>query len=257
MEPSSSTPSLSSRNAAAYLHRQSASWYNLHIAPLNEQVSQAAQTSFGTTTGKIIGTAFKVIPIMIVIFILPQPAALVGFSISFVVTILEPNAFKEFPTLSRLCANGMGFYSALKAIQCSFFALDPLYLISMAIHLAIAYACFSFIKNVENKEHSIYQRKRARASFESPKSSPQPTRAHSRSNSVDRQAEVEQKASTALIPMAPRTPSSSSSLTPLPESPPSSDDDSSSASAASFNIQVSLTPTRPRSRSRASVTDAN
>lgn len=143
------------------LFRQTQSVYAVYFTPLNHQVQTAATGMFGKGCGEIIGTAFKVLPIVVVIFFLPQPASLVGFAISFAVKSLSPNAFENYPVLSKLCAQGMGFYSALKAIECSFFALDPVYLIAMAIHLAIAHACFAFVKHFEDQE------KKAEAEFRS------------------------------------------------------------------------------------------
>lgn len=155
MSSAEPTPQLASRpigvDPARLLMTRGASWYDLNVVPMNKQIEEAALKSLGNTPGKIIGIAFRVVPIMFVILILPQPAALVGFTISFVIRAIEPSAFKDYPTLSKLCAHGMGFYSALKALQCSFFALDPLYLISMAIHLAVTLACFTFIKEMERR----------------------------------------------------------------------------------------------------------
>lgn len=232
MDPISASATSSSAipgfSPAAQLRTKSVSWYKANVVPLNEQITKAAQDSFGRTTGQIIGTAFKVIPVMIAIVLLPQPAALVGFSICFVVKVLEPSAFKEYPTLSRLCANGMGFYSALLAIKCSFFALEPLYLISMAIHLAITYACFSFIKSLDHPERVRRAHRRVPSTF----SSPPPTRRGSHITGVE-------PTSTALT----TTRRGSTSLPTLPGSPSSEEGpDSPSAQPTTFLINVSLSP---------------
>lgn len=121
------------------------------IGKVNTFVKDSVESCFPEPYHEMINTAWKVLPITVLILFAPPAVPMVAFCVTAVVIIIRPHILDHHAQLASVLerlSHGMGWAAAIQSVGYAVamaFVVDPqTFLIAAAIHLVICALCFNF-----------------------------------------------------------------------------------------------------------------